>query len=82
MVYGYDELQVNEWGLKQMREVTFSIPSSTLRKVAAFLMSAADEMDAAEPSIQWHRHVPTPLKLEVGCDVIVTQGGIDRVCAT
>jgi hypothetical protein len=73
MVYGYDELQVNEWGLKQMREVTFSISPSTLRKLAAFFLSAADEMDVAVPSIQWHRYAPPELLAETGCDLIVMQ---------
>jgi hypothetical protein len=70
MVYGYDSRTINEYGLKQMREISFKLPANTLRELARFLLQSADELqDATSPN--WHRHSPPALERDVGCDVIV-----------
>lgn len=74
MIYGYEEdsRPLNEYGLKRLREVTLSVTADELRKVAAFLAAAADEMETGPVSIHWHRHAPSELRKAIGCDVIVS----------
>lgn len=43
--YGYIRKAANSQGLKEMSEVTFTGTASTIRKIAHFLLKAADEMD-------------------------------------
>jgi hypothetical protein len=70
MVYGYDSRTVNEYGLKQMREISVQCSSTALRDLAAFLLEVADEVEVAS-SDTWHRHAPNALQRKLGCDVIV-----------
>lgn len=70
MIFGYDSKVVNEFGLKQMREVSLQIPAADLRELAKFLSKSADELELAE-SPSWHRHLPEALRQKLGCDVIV-----------
>lgn len=75
MIYGYVSRTLNEYGLKQMREVTISASPNDLREVAAFLSEVADELDSHAVSVQFHRHLPPELKQAIGCDVIVVRPG-------
>ena len=69
-VYGYSNGVVNEYGLHEMKEVTFDVPLSDLRKIAAFLIECADLAE----SRQWrgdHRHLQAASPPWNDCDVIV-----------
>ena len=70
MIYGYDSRTLNEYGLKQMREVSVAVSSDDLRALADFLTNAADELDGAV-SCHWHKHAPDSLQRALGCDIIV-----------
>ncbi len=70
MIYGYDSHTVNEYGLKQMREISLALSADDLRQLADFLQNSADELEGAAPE-HWHRHIPDSLRRSVGCDVIV-----------
>ena len=70
MIYGYDSKTLDEYGLKQMKEVSLGCSPSTVRELAKFLFEAADELEQAE-SIHWHKHAPERLQRQIGCDVIV-----------
>ena len=70
MIYGYDSRTVNEYGLKQLREISIAVSPNDLRGLAEFLRDAADELEGAT-SDHWHRHMPTPLQRKLGCDVVV-----------
>jgi hypothetical protein len=73
MIYGYVNQIVNEeFGLAQMREISVSAPSASLRALAEFLRTAAEELDAKPRSVHWHMHLPNELRESLGCDVIVT----------
>ncbi len=66
-VYGYSKAVVNEYGLHELSEVSFSLGQSDLRRVAAFLLECADRADSGD----WrnsHQHIGRPL---TDCDVIV-----------
>jgi hypothetical protein len=72
MIYGYVDRIVNERvGHAQMREVSIAAAAASLRALAAFLRSAADELDAEPRSVLWHLHVPEDLRQALGCDVVV-----------
>jgi hypothetical protein len=73
MIYGYDSATLNEFGLKQMREISLDLWPDDLRKLADFLSSMADELEEAE-SPSWHRHAPDELRQTIGCDVVVCNG--------
>ncbi len=70
MIYGYDSRTINEYGLKQMREISLAARPDALRELARFLDQCADELETAASS-HWHRHAPSSLQRDVGCDVIV-----------
>ncbi len=70
MIYGYDEKTINQYGLKQMREISLSVSADTLREISAHLLSVANELESAETS-NWHKHLPSELRNKTGCDVIV-----------
>ncbi|MEE8451920.1 MAG: hypothetical protein V3R99_08395 [Thermoguttaceae bacterium] len=65
---------INDYGLKEMREVSIAASSDDLRTLAEFLANAADDVDNAE-SCHWHKHVPDSLCRVLGCDIIVLKGG-------
>ena len=81
MIYGYDIQTVNDHGLKQMGEVSLSVPSAVLRKLAAFLLQAADELEIAT-SPHWHKHSPSSLESELGCNVIIISHNLIGWCDT
>jgi hypothetical protein len=70
MIYGYDSRTINEYGLKQLREISLAVSPDNLRELAEFLRESADELEGAS-SAHWHRHMPDALRRKVGCDVIV-----------
>jgi hypothetical protein len=70
MIYGYDSRTINEYGLKQMREVSVSVDPDDLRALAEFLTDAADELEGGV-SGHWHKHAPDSLRRRLGCDFIV-----------
>jgi hypothetical protein len=70
MIYGYESQQLNEYGLKQMREISVKVSPDMLRKLAAFLLKTADEAECAN-SDHWHRHVPEPIRDGLKCDFII-----------
>lgn len=76
MIYGYDSRTENEYGLKQLREISFAVSPDDLRELANFLMKTAEELEGTV-SGHWHRHLPDSLRRKVGCDVIVLNGKPD-----
>ena len=70
MIYGYDAKTVNEYGLKEMKEVSILATPDSLRDLAAFLLLAAEEMEQAS-SDNWHSHAPAALNQELGCEIVV-----------
>jgi len=73
MIYGYDSRTINEYGLKQLKEISIAVSPDVLRALAEFLSHAADELEQAE-SGSWHRHVPSALQKGIGCDVVILNG--------
>lgn len=59
MIYGYTRATVNEFGLSEMKEVTFAMSASQLRVVARFLLDMAQEMDAGSFAKCSHKHLTT-----------------------
>ena len=74
MIYGYDSRTINEYGLKQMREISVSAHPEALRALAEFLVEAASELESKEVSSHWHKHLPSEMKKTLGCDVVVLAG--------
>jgi len=55
-MFGYSKRVVNEHGLHELQEVTFDVPLSDLRRIAAFLVECANAAESRE----WrnsHRHL-------------------------
>jgi hypothetical protein len=69
MIYGYDSRTINQYGLKEMREISLSAGPAVLRDLARFLMQCADDLETG--SVHSHRHVSAGLQRDIGCDVIV-----------
>jgi len=61
MIHGYARRYVNEEGLLELREVTFSLDSQCLRRVAQFLLSCAEELDAGTFRSEAEVIVSTPV---------------------
>ena len=56
MIFGYSEKIVNEeYGLLQMREVSFAMKPDQLRLVATFLLRAAEQLESGPTFL--HRHI-------------------------
>jgi hypothetical protein len=70
MIYGYDSRTLNDYGLKQLREISLAMSSRDLRDLADFLREAAEELEGAS-SAHWHLHAPDSLQRKVGCDVVI-----------
>lgn len=45
-IYGYSKRVLNEYGLHDLSEVTFQLPTSDLRRVAAFLIACAEGIES------------------------------------
>lgn len=77
MIYGYESRTVNEYGLKQLREVSFAASPQTLRELSAFFLEVAQEMeDQGALGQQWHRHISRKLEKRIGAQVVVLPGTI------
>lgn len=59
MLYGYPLKQVNEYGLCELKEITFAASADVLRDVARFLNAMAALMDSGEFSKHSHWHIQT-----------------------
>jgi hypothetical protein len=57
MIYGYSNKVLNDYGLMEMREVTFQAPPVVLREVAKFFLAMADLMETNGFSNCSHRHI-------------------------
>lgn len=57
MIYGYPAKEVNEYGLLEMKEITFSASPVVLREIARFLAVSADLMDAGDFETCSHQHI-------------------------
>jgi hypothetical protein len=77
MIYGYDSCTINEYGLRQMQEISIAVSPAALRELADFLRETADELAGAS-SGHWHRHVPSALQRLLQCDVIVLNAKPER----
>lgn len=55
MIYGYSKKVVNEYGLLQMREVSFAMSPTKLRVVATFLARVAEQLESGHTFL--HRHI-------------------------
>ena len=75
MVYGYSRRVINEYGLMEMREVTFALAPEELRVVGQFLLDMAQEMEGRTFEKTTHRHLSTShpgwTKSTSNADVIV-----------
>ena len=59
MIYGYTRATINEYGLAEMKEITFAMSPTQLRTVAQFLLDMAGEMEAGAFTTCSHRHLTT-----------------------
>ena len=50
MIFGYEQRVINEFGLQEMREISVSVDSSTLRALGQFFVETAEELDAGVSS--------------------------------
>lgn len=57
MIYGYGLKEINEFGLLEMKEITFAAPPDVLRQVARFLEDMARRMDEGFFDETSHRHI-------------------------
>ncbi len=75
MIYGYSEKQLNEYGLLEMKEITFSTSPEALRKIAFFLNEMANLMDDEGFGKISHRHIQNTISdwdsFYPGKDIIV-----------
>ena len=61
MIYGYALREVNEFGLIELRELTFSASPTVLRDIAAFLTEAANLMESGHFRNCSHRHIESAI---------------------
>lgn len=62
MIYGYSKKQVNEYGLHDLKEITFSTSPETLRQIADFLNQSASLMEEGWFEKCSHRHIQDEMK--------------------
>lgn len=70
MIYGYESRTINEYGLKQMREISVAASPNALRELAQYFIECADELESAA-SAHWHRHASASLERAIGCSLVV-----------
>ena len=70
VIYGYDVKTLNEFGLKEMKEISVAATPALLREFADFLLLAAKQMELAS-SENWHVHSPAKLSQAMGCEIVV-----------
>jgi hypothetical protein len=59
MIYGYSHRVLNDYGLLEMKEVTFALDAQRLRVVGQFLLDMAREMESGSFDKHSHRHLTT-----------------------
>lgn len=57
MLYGYKLAEANEYGLLELKDISFATDSDTLRDLGRFFMQMADAMDDGEFERCSHRHI-------------------------
>ncbi len=62
MIYGYSKAQVNEYGLLDLKEITFSASPEVLRQIATFLNQSASMMEDGWFDKCSHRHIQDEIK--------------------
>ena len=74
--YGYAKRKVSDKGLLEMREVTFTGSSSSIREIARFLIATADEMEKSQTQFD-HAHISEVCEswLDKWPDIVVARGG-------
>jgi hypothetical protein len=71
MLWGYIDKTLSDDGLCQMREVSVAAAPQSLRELAGFLERVAAELEEQPLHPNWHRHIPSKLHRELGCDFII-----------
>lgn len=71
MIYGYCKQRENDDGPEEMKEVCIAASAKTLRAIASFLIRAAEELEAKDVSVHWHRHVDEDIRDSLGCELVV-----------
>ncbi len=75
-IYGYAKKELSEEGLLEMREITLVGPPADLRRIAAFLVKSAEEMEVHGDKFG-HNHLQDEKDLrpwsDESTDVIVAQ---------
>ena len=71
MIYGRKRKQLDESGLLEMQEVTFSVTAEQAQALAEFFREAALEREEKPKSASWHRHVESELSNQINGEVIV-----------
>lgn len=76
MIYGYPSKELNEYGLVELKEVTFSASPKVLRQIGEFILDMANLMEKGEFTTS-HYHIETFVqgwnKRFPNKDVIVTR---------
>jgi len=76
MIYGYRLKEVNEFGLLEMKEITFAASPAVLRQVARFLNEMAQKMDEDFFEKCSHAHINSVIvdwdRLFPNKDIVVT----------
>lgn len=57
MIFGYPKKQINEFGLLEMKEITFSSSPDELKQIARFLAEMAELMEESDFENCSHRHI-------------------------
>jgi len=75
LIYGYPKGEpLNEYGLVEMKEVTFVLSPDSLRQVASFLNEMAAKIETK--TNLWHEHISSQIDdwgSSCDCEIIVTQ---------
>jgi len=78
MIYGYDSRSINEYGLKQMREISIAATPNALREMAQFLQEVAEQLENSAGSSHWHKHAPSAMQKALECDVVILRNKPDE----
>jgi hypothetical protein len=70
MIYGYDNRTINSYGLKEMREIAFSVAAADLRRIAEFLLASAEALESPRTA-NWHAHISKSVQAQIECDIVV-----------
>jgi hypothetical protein len=82
MIYGYSRRVVNEYGLMEMREITFAETPEDLRTIGEYLVQMADLAERGGFERTSHRHISSTVagwsKTHPTVDIIVSPSGMPR----